>query len=959
MRIAKSAKGFIIFAITLSLLFTATAFSAVAEQEYDYDTLFGVVEYFEEPLIADEDFDGLSGDLSDSGFILGQTSGEQTVVIKEQAGNRYLNATLSSSALLASWNSAMGGTDDLVMSLSFMGHASLGGGGFCFNTFEYFVEESCPLCSDPSDPYMHEMNLGNLPVVDIYIVDTADGSTDAAPVEMGTLLFRFDYAAGNVIYYYGESFNAVKFDLDVDKWYNVDFTLTGGKYSFTVSDPADPTDSVSDLGLWLPGSMTEIGSVKIGSTVTTANQTLLGGTGFSLDNVKIQGGSFFKDYSAKQTVVEQAILDLVAIYTDSQDQYIRDTALSVFNAVVNTHGFTTDNAEVNGAIARLVGDAQTTFAGAFVTAVQALDASMNYPDRLAKLDLATDAFNAVPDNLDMLDAELAASYGNALTVYETELAALNAIKVEAEKYLGYANGADPTSNDYAVLADLAEKASSCNPDATYPGVADAKDILDAIILKAQDITTKATAFITAVDQLKAAEVHEDRLAAFLLAKSVYFDNATYPGVSDALVAYESGKITVSYSQLVVFAGSIQADAGYAVRKDHVDSFTLYREYLPADPSAIENANDRAAVIAYDDEVAALAVIDAKTRDFINAVNTVMNAMTEEDLEIYDKICDAYDELDGYEYDPTHPSALTQHLFYSDVVERKASFKALGDSFIKYVNDAADATDFATKYEYYDNARAIDFRNTSYPGMSAAIETFNALADYISPIEDQALGYINLVNSADYSLYLSAKEQFLNRAGEYLEGIQEDFPGVADAKVLESEIRVYILAKKEAAALYIQSVQAIEGKSGQALIDAINYAKQLQVEGNVPGVEGVANANIALSNAISVIEISNGYSDKFIELVNAIDGATTPEERFNAILAARAVISKADASKAEVAAAIAKLDQIVNGYNTAVTAVNNENAKVAENAICIATGVTLGIPETTAGRVIALIKKIYE
>ena len=89
MRIAKSAKGFVIFAITLSLLFTATAFSAVAEQEYDYDTLFGVVEYFEEPLIADEDFDGLSGDLSDSGFILGQTSGEQTVVIKEQAGNRY------------------------------------------------------------------------------------------------------------------------------------------------------------------------------------------------------------------------------------------------------------------------------------------------------------------------------------------------------------------------------------------------------------------------------------------------------------------------------------------------------------------------------------------------------------------------------------------------------------------------------------------------------------------------------------------------------------------------------------------------------------------------------------------------------------------------------------------------------------------------------------------------------
>ena len=953
--------------ITKRLLLVVTAFAlivcaltAVVGAQTDYEELFKVLEYFEEPIVADEDFEG---EFNPADNVIGLVNG-QTAEVVTDGDNSYLKLTLAADAadaatLMAKWNSAAGSASSVIMSLDFMLSADGGQTYDCLICGVVGAPVSdlmdigylaCPSCyMGETDGFLF-INDAKLPNFSVYVNEDEDGCDHTDAHDAGKLLFELNPYNNIYTYANGNSTSNVTFSYSAGTWLTLEVVMLDGEYTLNIKDAAG-TVLATQTDVDFP--VDEIASVKMGSLNGIPGQQNINGV-VSVDNVYVQGGTYLRNDADKQTVTESALVDLAAAYKTETDETTRDELLSVFNRIITLHGFTTTNAEVNAAVAELSSVAQMKFSEKFVVAAGKINAEASYTDRVAISGLASEALSVVPTDLSALSDAQKTAHDNAVAALNAELTALAGIKNVAEAYIALADSVDTTCEDYEVLAKICEDMAPYAPDMTYPGVTDAKTVLDAVVKKTDGIKKSADSFIAAVGALEAAQQHDERVEKYLAAKKAYYTNETYVGVTAAMEKFATIQLALSYDQIKVFADTIDLDAGYAKRMEKLNSFKQYRDLIPSDPADITDEAYKTAAQAYDAEIVALAAIDAQTRVFIAEVDKLSF-----DANVYSSVKAAYDAIKDIAYDSTHPDAKQAHTTYVDLKTRIDNFEIKGGNFIKFVAAAGEATDFATKYENYTQATVNYFSNTSYPGIEDAMVAYAALKLEITPVETQAKKYLAKINSAKYAMYLSAKEAFLDEADAFVEGLELNFPGIAEAQTLYTEIRNEIASKKAAAAAYVAAVAAIEGKSGQALVDAINAALAAKETGDVSGVPGVVEANIALSNAVASLEVVEGYNTRFVELVALIAEAQTAEERFNAILSARAIEAKADAANTAVAAAKTTLANAVNAHNTAANSANDTFADVNDVAASVATGATAQLPEATLGKVVALIKKIFE
>ncbi|MBQ9084482.1 MAG: hypothetical protein IJY24_02385, partial [Clostridia bacterium] len=311
--------------------------------------------------------------------------------------------------------------------------------------------------------------------------------------------------------------------------------------------------------------------------------------------------------------------------------------------------------------------------------------------------------------------------------------------------------------------------------------------------------------------------------------------------------------------------------------------------------------------------------------------------------------------------------------YTGVPEAKKAYAAIADvveiliqnaeGFITSVNEASAEADFATRYAAYVTAKAKYVDNETYPGITEALATFAIINEEMVAKEAKALEFIAYTENANCALYIPAQEAYIALA-KAMEDVEPAFPGVAEAKDVIAAIETDIANKRAAAAAYIAAVEALEGKTGDALDAAIAEAKTLQAAGNILGIEGVEQANIALSNAESAITNANGFATKFNSLVTGLGAhivngkITNSAETRAVILEALEIGAKADDTIAGVSNNRDILNKAITDYNAALKAANDAFAGVCNTAAGVGLSATAKTDiAALVGKVIAFIKEL--
>ncbi len=402
---------------------------------------------------------------------------------------------------------------------------------------------------------------------------------------------------------------------------------------------------------------------------------------------------------------------------------------------------------------------------------------------------------------------------------------------------------------------------------------------------------------------------------------------------------------------------------YKTRAAYIAKYADYFDLLPEDLSPVgeeKMARIQEIIDIYNQEKATLESYKTNSDGFIAALQGA-NADSVDYIylkPIYDEAVKYYSGVySGY---PGIPEALRTYNKIAGVVELLMKNAA---TFITNVGIASSEESFAVRYEAYLKAKDSKVDNETYPGVTEALATFAGIRTEMVAVEAVAFEYLDYSTGALCALYIPAQEAYIALANA-VENLQFDFPGVPEAKAAIAELEASIAAKKAAAQAYIDAVEALEGKTGAELDEAIAAAKALQAEGNILGIDGIEKANIALSSIESAISNSKGYATKFNNLVTEIGGIivdgkiTSSKETREVILSALAIASKADDSYAGVSNNKDILNKAIADYNAAVNAVNTAFGDVCGTA----TGVVLSAAKDNSvtalvGKVIAFIKEL--
>ena len=314
-------------------------------------------------------------------------------------------------------------------------------------------------------------------------------------------------------------------------------------------------------------------------------------------------------------------------------------------------------------------------------------------------------------------------------------------------------------------------------------------------------------------------------------------------------------------------------------------------------------------------------------------------------------------------DATYEGTRDAFIFYSTLRDAKAKIEANGESFKANVNLLKPSNDFNVRAEAFQICKShYDYfvNNPSYSGISSALSTYTFYYEDLNTQLIAVKDFITYVNRADYADYISAKQENLDAATECMYILQpatKTYVGYDAALELYDSVKAEIEEQKKNAKLYVEAVNALKSLTGDALTAGIEKALELQKTGNVLGADGVSDANIELDKIVSKIELSVKYRDYFIGLVNAIDKATTTEEFYKSLKAAKKAEKDADPEYQSVKDASLKLEAAINDYNVKAATANTEFAKANEaaaNTCGLGKGVT-----PVADHVIALIKKFFD
>lgn len=372
----------------------------------------------------------------------------------------------------------------------------------------------------------------------------------------------------------------------------------------------------------------------------------------------------------------------------------------------------------------------------------------------------------------------------------------------------------------------------------------------------------------------------------------------------------------------------------------------------------------AAVIAarakYDAEVANLAEIKTHSEGFIDAI-----AAYEPENRTYAYIVAIYEEVTKQDYAKRvaeYVGMTEAEEIYADIVFKHDRMVADVDTFVTAVEKMLEyaPTKFGELYAGYVVAYASytkyhtdavinpDVDNSSLAELEAAVASYEELAPQVVVKRDECNYYNNCVTKADIASYYPSLCELLLDADVALEVItgqstddfdelqyRMDYPGIADSKKTHEALTASLTTIVEASNAYIAAVNQIANATTLAEKQtAIAAAVALKADGDNLGVEGVKEANLALTAAEAEVNVAVGNSKTLVSIVSKIANATTLSERKALILEAEKYVGGATSEYEGVTAAITALETAKADFEADVVALNQAITNASEYVVTL-------------------------
>ncbi|MBR3680932.1 MAG: hypothetical protein IKL79_02895 [Clostridia bacterium] len=463
---------------------------------------------------------------------------------------------------------------------------------------------------------------------------------------------------------------------------------------------------------------------------------------------------------------------------------------------------------------------------------------------------------------------------------------------------------------------------------------------------------------------------EEKVAVVTTGMSLIFNHGfvgeTEQGIAD-VASFKKIGVGLFVDELNACVNGVAEVVPYDELVEYVNGYKAYLDLIPDDISFMDDAAACETVInAYNAELERLETLKTDSEAVLAALA---------DLELSNTNIRSYGYLKPYyeaikDCDPYigYPGIAELIDSYNTVIDKFEQLSNGANAFIQSVDIATHtANTFGMRFNAFTVARDNYFDDPAFEGIEAVLSAYADLEAEMNAVIALCDGFIGDVNRADYSQYLSAKQNALDSAALALDEINAnylEYPGVTDAIEKYGELVISVGESVVAAESYVSFVRELVEKaatlSKEELQAEIDKAVLLQQTGNVIGVEGVTEANIALNNMQSDLELTVGYKTQFANLVSQLLGESDNAAKFDIALDALEAVGNAEKYEGVDSADKAKLDSAIAEYNAKIAALNAGFA-AANDVACNTVSASSGSSSDNAsvGMVIAIIKKFFE
>ena len=280
------------------------------------------------------------------------------------------------------------------------------------------------------------------------------------------------------------------------------------------------------------------------------------------------------------------------------------------------------------------------------------------------------------------------------------------------------------------------------------------------------------------------------------------------------------------------------------------------------------------------------------------------------------------------------------------LEMTANIKA----FITHVKTMELSVTFGALYNAYADAYEVynggvihpDLDNESHAELMASIAVYKQKEPSILAKQYECDMFNEIMSFAGTASSYTVLKTIIAEAGEIIDTVQLDYPGVQDSVTLYHGLVEYISECDNAAKAYIDAVNALaEKKTYAEKKAALRVATILKEHGDVVGVEGIEAADVAYAKTLQEISVKEANSKALIALVAELEGAETVSARRAIIRRAQVVAAASEDTYGGVTEAKAALAAAVEAFNADVAAENGAIAAATDAANAVAATVDGG------------------
>ncbi len=706
------------------------------------------------------------------------------------------------------------------------------------------------------------------------------------PLGEGGLItpLKLDFASGNIHYAKVSAKDSAKFvsakipgyTLNSDAWYNVEFIVNceNGTYNFTVTP---------DSGAAYESTSISLGDAEFINELIASFSSLPTNSGSVnyIDNIDFYRGTFVRHGISRDVATAKALSDIAeTLLVDELDLETQIRIAKVYETIVNSDYVPINTDEFTLFEVRLLYEnavefIPATYTRAFCEEAASIDTGRSYSRRLKQVAL-------IESYVEIMNDEA--------RFEELSIAAVAKMREDINKYI----------DDYIKELD----AEAEDPDLSE------EDIADIAEERALYVQMKREA--------------GDMIDLFDLAESESFFENMYQKFED------------EYDIL----GFVD-EAKFAIE----DNTSMVTEL-------------KTAKIKLADEKLLLERVKSESELFISYMKDFNPELR--DLGAMQDLCNMIENNcslrdNSYKYAELSPNVYDYDILYRELKAKLAAITANVDAFKEQVAIMSDSTKKFYEVEAAYNAASLVYNNgaihpdvdlNTISGIESDIEFYITTREYINTVIAACDRFIASVDSAAESaekrLYETAKDAiteakgYLTADADLLIKDYDEADSVVAAKEKIASVEEAIAAMEAAAAEYISAVAKISEVDAKTAYSeyksAIEAAIALSDDGNIMGIDGVAEANMSLSDHEAILDSYETNSKLLVDSVSSLKNEElTLQERYALIAAASAVSDKAHTGYSGVSDAKNKLETYKAQYLEDVQALNNAVKTATVNA----------------------------